>query len=126
MKKDKTWIVDLFGIEQSDKKIEQIANAEFWTTDTNAFLNFRPLQQDFDFETATISLYNKDDKSTISATTEVVNNEASYEMSADVISRYGQWTAQVIFTRQEEDYTSPLIRFEVKRHLLEGISNSPW
>ena len=120
MRKDKSWIVDLFDIEHASKKIEQIANAEFWTTDSNAFLNFTPLQQDFDFDTASIALENKDDGSLINVEAAVENNEASYGLTEDIMLRFGRWTAQVIFVKDDERYTSPLINFDIRRHLLDG------
>lgn len=120
MRKDKTWIIDLFDEGTYGRaKMENLANADFYTSDTHAYLNFRPSNQDFAFTSATVALYNRDDMSLVSVPATVANNEASYRMSSEVIAHWGRWTAQVIFIQGSERHTSPVMNFEVERHLMD-------
>lgn len=102
------------------RSVEQIENAVFYTSDTEAFVNFIPQDSGFEFDSATIALFNNDDQSLISTSMVVVDGMAQYEMPSNVIAHFGKWSVQVIFTKQSENYTSRLINFEVERYLTDS------
>lgn len=119
MRKNKTWNLNLFD-EDVLRSVEQIENAVFYTSDTEAFVNFIPQDSGFEFDSATIALFNNDDQSLISTSMVVVDGMAQYEMPSNVIAHFGKWSVQVIFTKQSENYTSRLINFEVERYLTDS------
>lgn len=91
------------------RSVDQIENAVFYTSDTEAFLNFIPQDSGFEFDSATIALLNNDDQSLILTGMAVSDGVAQYEIPANVIGHYGNWSVQVIFTSQSENFTSRLI-----------------
>lgn len=119
MRKNKTWNLNLFD-EDVLRSVEQIENAVFYTSDTEAFLNFIPQDSGFEFDSATIALFNNDDQSLISTSMVVVDGMAQYEMPSNVIAHFGKWSVQVIFTKGLENYTSRLLNFEVERYLTDS------
>lgn len=122
MRKNKTWMIDLFNTELVMRKqpATQIQNDEFWTSDTEAYLNFKVSTQEFIIDTAKINLHNKDDGTLVQRDMTKENNEAQYELPQEIIAHYGKWNAQVVFISGTEHYTSPMVDFEVKRTLGDG------
>ena len=122
MRKNKTWLIDLFNTEPVMRKqsANQIQNDEFWTSDTEAYLNFKVSSQEFIIDTAKINLYNKDDGTLVQRDMTKQNNEAQYELPQEIIAHFGKWNAQVVFISGAERYTSPMVDFEVKRTLGDG------
>lgn len=123
MRKNKTWTVNLFdrpvGVSVITSELSQ--NDEFWTNDTDAYLNFKPNNDAYDFDSAELTLYNKTDGSLVVKPADKENGVAVYEMEPEVIAHFGQWTVQVRFIKGEESSTSSIIEFEVKRALGDGI-----
>lgn len=116
MRKNKTFEVNILSEQSSYTQSE---NATFYTSDTEAYLNFKP-NDEFKFDSATIALLNKDDQSLVSTPMVVADGIAQYEIPPNVIAHFGKWSAQVIFTNQSENYTSRLINFEVERYLTDS------
>ena len=113
--KQKHWQVSVF-----DKTIETIKNDTFYTTDTEAYLIFELIDEDFTPDSATVTVYNVYGKATINANVEVADGIVSYEMPVDAIGHPGGWRTQVIYTKDNEDYTTGIIEFEVGGHLLDN------
>ena len=122
MRKNKTWLIDLFNTELVMQKqpMTQIQNDEFWTSDTEAYLNFGVSTPEFIIDTAKINLYNKNDGTLVQRDMTIENNEAQYELPQEIIAHFGKWNAQVVFISGTERYTSPMVDFEVKRTLGDG------
>lgn len=116
MRKNKTFEVNILSEQSSYVQTE---NASFYTSDTEAFLNFKPYDVDFNFTTATIALLNRDDSSLVSVDVTAVEGVAEYEMTPEVIAHFGNWVAQVVFKNDNESYTSGLISFDVNRYLMD-------
>lgn len=128
MRKNKTWTVDLFDRSSvlGSSNVEQGQNDEFWTNDTEAYLNFKPNNDSFEFTEAELTMYNKNDGSLVVLDStdgvEVEENVVSYEMQPEVIAHFGKWTVQVRFIRADnESFTSGIIEYEVKRALGDAI-----
>lgn len=116
MRKNKTFEVNILSEQSSYVQTE---NASFYTSDTEAFLNFKPADADFNFTSATIALLNRDDSSLVSVDVSAVEGVAEYEMTSEVIAHFGNWVAQVVFKNDNESYTSGLISFDVNRYLMD-------
>lgn len=116
MRKNKTFEVNILSEQSSYAQTE---NASFYTSDTEAFLNFKPADADFNFTSATIALLNRVDSSLVSVDVTAVEGVAEYEMTPEVIAHFGNWVAQVVFKNDNESYTSGLISFDVNRYLMD-------
>lgn len=113
--KQKHWKVSVF-----DKTSETIRDDTFYTTDTEAYLVFELIDEDFTPDSATVTVYNIYGKATINTSVEVADGFVSYEMPEEAIGHPGGWRTQVIFTKDNEDYTTKIIGFDVGGHLLDN------
>ena len=102
-----------------DKTSETIRDDTFYTTDTEAYLVFELIDENFTPDSATVTVYNIYGKATINASVEVADGFVSYEMPEEAIGHPGGWRTQVIFTKDNEDYTTKIIEFDVGGHLLD-------
>lgn len=124
--KRKLFIVDLFDENLFvDGTVNQPIDAEFHSSDTEAFLEFEPLNKDFIADSAVISLYNKDNGSIVSQSTSnsnlnIVNGVVKYRMPKSVIAHFGKWQAQVIFSKGVKNYTTPIVSFDVGRYMMDA------
>ena len=99
MKKIKHWKVSVF-----DKTVETIRDDTFYTTDTEAYLVFELIDEDFTPDSAMVAVYNVYGKATINASAEVADGIVQYEMPVEAIGHPGGWRTQVIYTKDNEDY----------------------
>lgn len=106
--KQKHWQVSVF-----DKTSETIRDDTFYTTDTEAYLVFELVDEDFTPDSATVTVYNVYGKATINANVEVADGIVRYEIPEEAIGHPGGWRTQVIFTEDNEDYTTSIIEFDV-------------
>ena len=113
--KQKHWQVSVF-----DKTSETIRDDTFYTTDTEAYLVFELIDEDFTPDSATVTVYNIYGKATINASVEIADGIVRYEIPVDAIGHPGGWRTQVIFTEDNEDYTTKIIEFDVGGHLLDN------
>lgn len=104
-----------------NKSINQTEDANFFTSDTEAFINVRPMDIDFKFESAKIMMVNHEDGSIVTRAMQVDPElrVANYEIEADLMPHYGEWSAQVLFSASGETFTSDVLKFEIKRHLTD-------
>ena len=98
-------------------------NDEFYTTDTEAFLIFNLLDEDFHPTSATITLHNRTDGSVVNEDVDVIDGTITYEMRHEVIEHAGAWQAQLVYEQDKggvaEKYTSKVVGFNVAGHLLD-------
>ena len=113
--KQKHWKVSVF-----DKTSETIRDDTFYTTDTEAYLVFELIDEDFTPDSATVTVYNIYGKATINENVEVVDGTVQYEIPEEAIGHPGGWRTQVIYTKDNEDYTTKIIEFDVGGHLLDN------
>ena len=122
MRKNKTFEAYLSNNRLIDNKsINQTEDANFFTSDTEAFINVRPMDIDFKFESAKIMMVNHEDGSIVTRAMQVDPElrVANYEIEADLMLHYGEWSAQVLFSASGETFTSDVLKFEIKRHLTD-------
>ena len=122
MRKNKTFEAYLSNNRLIDNKsINQTEDANFFTSDTEAFINVRPMDIDFNFESAKIMMVNHEDGSIVTRQMQVDTELriANYEIEADLMPHYGEWSAQVLFNSSGETFTSDVLRFKIKRHLTD-------
>ena len=113
--KQKHWKVSVFN-----KTSDTVRNDTFYTSDTKAYLVFELTDEDFKPDSATVTVYNIYGKATINASVEIADGIVRYEMPVDAIGHPGGWRTQVIYTKDNEDYTTKIIEFDVGGHLLDN------
>ena len=121
--KKKTFIVQLLDSKQPSRtSFTQVEDANFYSNDTDASLVFIPHEEAFNFETAKVVMYNRGDESLVErdavVTTENGRKVASYELPAEIIAHWGDWTAQPVFTSGGEIYSGSIVPFSVIRYLM--------
>lgn len=103
--------------------VQATENDEFYTTDTEAFLIFNLLDEDFNPTSATITLHNRTDGSVVNEDVDVIDGTIAYEMREEVIEHAGGWQAQLVYEQDKggvpEKYTSKVVGFNVAGHLLD-------
>ena len=101
----------------------QIEDAKFYSNDTDASLVFIPHEDTFNFETAKVVMFNRDDESLVErdavVTTENGRKVASYELPEEIISHWGEWIAQPVFISGGEIYSGAIVPFSVERYLMQ-------
>lgn len=119
MRKNKTWAVYLFNqnAEFDKSGSEQIQSNNFYTSDTEAYLNFTT-NEGFEFDSATIAILNKDDGSIFERPMVKEDNIAVYKIESDVIKHFGLCQAQVLFKKGEEIFTSMPVTFTIERYMM--------
>lgn len=129
MRKNKTWEISLTNNSRLVAN-EPIDNAVVYTTDTEAYLNFRITDSGFEFDSATIAMLNKDDGSIVERPMTKEDDTAVYEVESDIIPHFGLWQAQVLFKQGEEIFTSTPVTFVIERYMgaeqpprLEDVAN---
>ena len=97
-------------------------DANFYSNDTDASLIFIPHEDTFDFQSAKVVMYNRGDESLVERDMEVTTEDgrkvASYEMPDEIISHWGEWTAQPVFISGGEIYSGSIVPFSVFRYLM--------
>ena len=121
--KKKTFIVQLLDSKNpSRKSFTQVEDSNFYSNDTDASLVFIPHEEAFNFETAKVVMYNRGDESLVERDAEVTTENgrkvASYEMPTEIISHWGDWTAQPVFISGGEIYSGSIVPFSVFRYLM--------
>lgn len=117
MRKNKTWEITLTNNSRFVAN-EPIDNAVVYTTDTEAYLNFRVIDSGFEFDSATIAMLNKDDGSIVERPMTKEDDTAVYEIESDIIPHFGLWQAQVLFKQGEEIFTSTPVKFVIERYMM--------
>lgn len=119
MRKNKTWAVYLFNqnAEFDKSGSEQIQSNNFYTSDTEAYLNFTT-NEGFEFDSATIAILNKDSGSIFERPMVKEDNTAVYKIESDVIQHFGLCQAQVLFKKGEEIFTSMPVTFDIERYMM--------
>ena len=121
--KKKTFIVQLLDSKQPSRtSFTQVEDANFYSNDTDASLVFIPHEDTFEFQSAKVVMYNRGDESLVErdaiVTTENGRKVASYELPAEIIAHWGDWTAQPVFTSGGEIYSGAIVPFSVIRYLM--------
>lgn len=131
--KIKLWDITLRGVPSAisnsrlgafeGNTVRPTENDEFFTTDTEAFLIFNLLDEDFHPTSATITLHNRTDGSVVNEDVDVIDGVIEYEMRHEVIEHAGVWQAQLVYEQDKdgvpEKYTSKVVSFGVSGHLLD-------
>ena len=121
--KKKTFIVQLLDSKKPNRKsFTQVEDANFYSNDTDASLVFIPHEDSFDFQSAKVVMYNRSDESLVErdavVTTENGRKVVSYELPAEIIAHWGDWTAQPVFISGGEIYSGSIVPFSVFRYLM--------
>ena len=102
----------------------QVNETLFYSNDTDAHLVFLPHEQEeFEFNEATVALYNLDDESLVErpAVIETFEGRKSVvlKMTEDLLAHWGRWQAQVVFKQGDKINTSVVVKFDTMRYMLD-------
>ena len=108
----------------SKNSFTQVEDALFYSNDTDAHLVFLPHEQEaFEFNEATVALYNTDDESLVErpAVIETFEGRKSVvlKMTEDILAHWGRWQAQVVFKQGDKINTSVVVKFDTLRYMLD-------
>lgn len=109
--KIKQWSVSVLG----EKKLNQTINVPFWTPDTGAVLIFKLTDSNLQPESATVTMLNKDDGSTVSEQWDVVDNELTFPLTNEdrnIAQHPGHWDVQLVY-ENNKDYATQWISFKI-------------
>ena len=113
--KKKHWKVTVF-----DKTSETVRDDTLYTTDTEVYLVFELMDKNFKPDSVMVTIYNIYGTATINESVDIVGGIVNYEMPEEAIGHQGGWRAQLVFTKDNEDYTTTVIEFDVDGHLLDN------
>lgn len=104
---------------QNGSHYTAIKDDGFYTSDTEAFIVVEHMENDFQFDTASIVMVNARDGSKVSRTMAVdkENNTVSIELETNQLAHFGTWRAQVLYMYRGETFTSPVLIFEIEQTL---------
>ena len=123
--KKKIFIVQMLDSKNPSKNsFTQVNDALFYSNDTDAHLVFLPHEQEsFEFNEATVALYNTDDESLVErpAVIETFEGRKSVvlKMTEDLLAHWGRWQAQVVFKQGDKINTSVVVKFDTLRYMLD-------
>ena len=116
--KKKVWDIT---VKDNPNRVVMGENDEFYTTDTEAFLVFNLQDEDFQPQSAMLTLENRNDGSLKSEEVSVVGDNITWEMPERYIEHSGNWQAQLVYEQMKGDvpekYTSGVMAFTVNSHI---------
>ena len=116
--KRKAWVITL---RDNPNRIFMVENDDFYTTDTEAFLEFNLKDEGFYPESAMLTLENRNDGSLKSEEVEVIDGDIRWEMPERYIEHPGNWSVQLVYEQMKGDvpekYTSGVMTFTVNSHI---------
>lgn len=103
--KIKRWDVSVL----ESKKVDQRHDADFFTTDTDAWVELNLVDSAIQPTTATVIAYNQEDHSLVEEVISVVDNLISFPLyngDRSLIEHYGGWVIRAIFNYDGKKYTT--------------------
>lgn len=120
MRKQKTWEMEVTTSHPVDKSVVQTGDVNFYTSDTECYLQIRVVNQDFVFTKATITMYNQHSQLLIVkdvSQSELLFREKmiEYKLDEDIMRNKGSILAQIEFgsTSNGQVATSNIFTFTI-------------
>ena len=109
-----------FEAKKTNKVSTKDTNQQLYTTDTDAWFEFKETSLEGANGTYSVVFINRDDGSIFQRTGDVVNGVAYYKIPHQEIRHAGAWRGQIVYTLSNGDTTSREFGYDVKGHILDG------
>ena len=109
-----------FEAKKTNKVSTKDTNQQLYTTDTDAWFEFKETSLEGANGTYSVVFRNRHDGSIFQRTGGVVNGVAYYKIPHQEIRHAGAWRGQIVYTLSNGDTTSREFGYDVKGHILDG------
>ena len=109
-----------FEAKKTNKVSTKDTNQQLYTTDTDAWFEFKETSLEGASGTYSVVFRNRHDGSIFQHTGDVVNGVAYYKIPHQEIRHAGAWRGQIVYTLSNGDTTSREFDYDVKGHILDG------
>ena len=109
-----------FEAKKTNKVSTKDTNQQLYTTDTDAWFEFKETSLEGANGTYSVVFRNRHDGSIFQRTGDVVGGVAYYKIPHQEIRHAGAWRGQIVYTLSNGDTTSREFGYDVKGHILDG------
>lgn len=109
-----------FEAKKTNKVSAKDTNQQLYTTDTDAWFEFKETSLEGANGTYSVVFRNRHDGSIFQRTGDVVNGVAYYKIPHQEIRHAGAWRGQIVYTLSNGDTTAREFGYDVKGHILDG------
>ena len=109
-----------FEAKKTNKISTKDTNQQLYTTDTDAWFEFKETTLENANGTYSVVFRNRHDGSIFQRTGDVVNGVAYYKIPHQEIRHAGAWRGQLVYTLSNGDTTAREFDYDVKGHILDG------
>lgn len=120
MRKQKSWVMEVTTSHPLDKSVVQTGDVNFYTADTDCYLQIRVTNPDFTFDKATITMYNQHSqllvvKDVTQSALLFQEKMIEYKLDAEIMKNKGSILAQIEFgsTSNTQIATSNIFKFNI-------------
>ena len=109
-----------FEAKKTNKVSTKDTNQQLYTTDTDAWFEFKETTLENANGTYSVVFRNRHDGSIFQRTGDVVNGVVYYKIPHQEIRHAGAWRGQIVYTLSNGDTTAREFDYDVKGHILDG------
>ena len=109
-----------FEAKKTNKVSTKDTNRQLYTTDTDAWFEFKETSLEGANGTYSVVFRNRHDGSIFQRTGDVVNGVAYYKIPHQEIRHAGAWRGQLVYTLENGNTTAREFGYDVKGHILDG------
>lgn len=109
-----------FEAKKTNKVSTKDTNQQLYTTDTDAWFEFKETSLEGANGTYSVVFRNRHDGSIFQRTGDVVSGVAYYKIPQQEIRHAGAWRGQIVYTLSNGDTTAREFDYDVKGHILDG------
>ena len=109
-----------FEAKKTNKVSTKDTNQQLYTTDTDAWFEFKETSLEGANGTYSVVFRNRHDGSIFQRTGAVVNGVAYYKIPHQEIRHAGKWRGQLVYTLENGNTTAREFGYDVKGHILDG------
>ena len=109
-----------FEAKKTNKVSTKDTNQQLYTTDTDAWFEFKETSLESANGTYSVVFRNRHDGSIFQRTGDVVNGVAYYKIPHQEIRHAGAWRGQLVYTLENGNTTAREFDYDVKGHILDG------
>src|SRR5699024_7657324 len=109
-----------FEAKKTNKVSTKDTDQQLYTTDTNAWFEYKETSQEGANGTYSVVFRNRQDGSIFQRTGDVVNGVDYYKIQHQEIRHAGAWRGKIVYTLSNGDTTAREFGYDVKGHILDG------
>lgn len=109
-----------FEAKKTNKVSTKDTNQQLYTTDTDAWFEFKEISLEGANGTYSVVFRNRHDGSIFQRTGDVVGGVAYYKIPHQEIRHAGAWRGQLVYTLENGNTTAREFGYDVKGHILDG------